>query len=621
MSTNEELHSSLQAGEAEQAEWAALAGADERGEFCRAWLGLQARTIQHQQGHAVTAGIVLLGPPDAGPFKPAAVWPSPRLDVTYLSTAAEQALRERRGLVLPAGDGKSASHIAYPLEVSGHLHGVVALDLASNQEQPLQQALRTLHWGAGRLEAMLAQDDTARALNIINRLVLNLDLVAVAGEQADFRAAARALVTELASRLACDRVSAGFLEGPHAEVVAVSNSAQFKDKANVIRAIGAAMDEALDQQQLLLLPELPGSAARVTRAVQDLRDQNGGGSVCVLPLADVDGPVGALVLESSREDRFDTQTIELCEAVAALVGPVLELQRRNARPVWRRVLDAGRDLLGRFIGPGHLAWKVTGIAVLSVLAALFLVKGEYRVTADALLEGRVLRAAVAPFDGYIDTAEVRAGDLVAAGQLIATLEDQDLAVERQKILSRRQQLAKELREAEAGRKWAEAGILIAQKQQAEAELTLVEDQLSRTRIVAPFAGVVVSGDLTQSLGAPVRRGDVLFEIAPLDDYRIALQVDERDIEGLSVGQQGRLALASMPGDELPLVIESITPVTSVEDGRNLFRVEAMLAEPNPRLRPGMEGVAKITVDERSLWWIWTHRISDWLRLWLWTWLP
>ena len=34
-----------------------------------------------------------------------------------------------------------------------------------------------------------------------------------------------------------------------------------------------------------------------------------------------------------------------------------------------------------------------------------------------------------------------------------------------------------------------------------------------------------------------------------------------------------------------------------------------------------EGVAKINVDERSLLWIWTHRITDWLRLWFWTWWP
>ncbi len=35
-------------------------------------------------------------------------------------------------------------------------------------------------------------------------------------------------------------------------------------------------------------------------------------------------------------------------------------------------------------------------------------------------------------------------------------------------------------------------------------------------------------------------------------------------------------------------------------------------------RPGMEGVAKIDIDRRRLAWIWGHRLTDWLRLALWS---
>ena len=62
-------------------------------------------------------------------------------------------------------------------------------------------------------------------------------------------------------------------------------------------------------------------------------------------------------------------------------------------------------------------------------------------------------------------------------------------------------------------------------------------------------------------------------------------------------------------------------MATAEDGRNFFRVEARLEGPTPALRPGMEGVAKIEVGERRLIWIWTHSLVDWLRLWIWNWLP
>ena len=94
-----------------------------------------------------------------------------------------------------------------------------------------------------------------------------------------------------------------------------------------------------------------------------------------------------------------------------------------------------------------------------------------------------------------------------------------------------------------------------------------------------------------------------------------------DIADITVGQQGELVLSSMPGDTFPLVIEKITPVSTQKEGRNYFRVEAQLKDVSERLRPGMEGVGKISIDRRKLIWIWTHEAIDWLRLKLWAWWP
>ncbi|HEY5656336.1 MAG TPA: histidine kinase, partial [Myxococcota bacterium] len=104
-------------------------------------------------------------------------------------------------------------------------------------------------------------------------------------------------------------------------------------------------------------------------------------------------------------------------------------------------------------------------------------------------------------------------------------------------------------------------------------------------------------------------------------YRVIMKVDERDITQVAVGQGGNLALASMPHEAVPLVVEKITPVSVVEEGRNYFRVEAKAQGGIEMLRPGMEGVGKIQVEERRLVWIWTHKIVHWLRMWVWSWWP
>jgi multidrug resistance efflux pump len=191
-----------------------------------------------------------------------------------------------------------------------------------------------------------------------------------------------------------------------------------------------------------------------------------------------------------------------------------------------------------------------------------------------------------------------------------------------KLLSQRDQYNRQYREAMGKRERAQAQIVSAQIAQAEAQLGLIEEQLERTVMTAPFDGFIVSGDLSQRLGSPVERGQVLFQVAPLDSYRVVLQVDERDIAHVSTGQRGELTVSSIPGERFGFEVRKITPVNTAREGGNFFRVEAaLLAEPGARLRPGMQGVGKIYVDERKLVWVWTRGFVDWLRLWIWSWLP
>jgi multidrug resistance efflux pump len=228
---------------------------------------------------------------------------------------------------------------------------------------------------------------------------------------------------------------------------------------------------------------------------------------------------------------------------------------------------------------------------------------------------------VAPFQGYVAEASVRAGDTVRKGQALASLDDRDLRLERARWLSEREQAERKYRDALAKHDRAASRILAAQFAQAEAQLALTEEKLSRTQLVAPFDGVVVSGDLSQLLGAPVEQGKVLFELAPLDAYRVILQVDERDIGYVRLGQRGEIALTGLAGDTIPFTVKAVTSVSTAQEGRNFFRVEAGLDPVAARLRPGMEGVGKIAAGEHRLVWIWTRSFWNWLRLWLWTWLP
>ena len=216
---------------------------------------------------------------------------------------------------------------------------------------------------------------------------------------------------------------------------------------------------------------------------------------------------------------------------------------------------------------------------------------------------------------------MRAGDIVSRGDVLLTLDDKDLLLEQRRFLGQEEQYRKEYRSALAGYDRVQVAITKARIQQVDAQLALIDKQLARTKLVAPIDGLVVSGDLSQSLGSPIERGDVLFEVAPLESYRVVLKTDERDIVFITTGQKGSLTLAGLPNTQISLTVEKITPVTIAEEGRNYFRIEALMDLQSDLLRPGMGGIAKIEVGRRKLIWIWSRRLVDWFSLWTWAKLP
>ena len=114
---------------------------------------------------------------------------------------------------------------------------------------------------------------------------------------------------------------------------------------------------------------------------------------------------------------------------------------------------------------------------------------------------------------------------------------------------------------------------------------------------------------------------MLFEIAPLDSYRVVLQVSEFDIRYVSHAQRGLLSLTGAAGTTVPFKVERITPVSTTQGGRSAFRVEGLLGSTDVQLRPGMEGVAKLSVGEASLLWIWTRGVIERIRVLAWEWTP
>lgn len=589
--------------------------------YFRDWLTLQASLLP-----ASSKAVLIIGDFDTGQFQPAAIWPGPDSDVTILAELAEEAIEQRNGLVtdMEPMDGVAATlnqqyAIAYPLVMDGKVFGSVAVEVETDNQHLLQSVMTQLQWGAAWLELKLRRTNSERDQQQIQRMSAAVELLASVHAASGFKASATAFVTELAGLVKCDRVSLGLLSHKgHTSVEVLSHSAEIGKHMNLIRALGSVMDESLDQRKAIVYPAKENQSLLVTREHERLVKQQGESTVMTIPVV-CNGKVRGAVCFERASGNFSESDVELCENVIALAGPALLDKYHNDRHILRKIADSFWAQCRKLFGHGYPGRKLAALSIIAAVAVLSLLTGQYQLSADIVLEGRTQRIISSPFEGYIRQANYRAGDIVRKGQVLAILDDRDLRLERLKKYSELSKYRRQKQEALASRTRAETIIHNAQIDRVTAELRLIDSRLARTIIKSPIDGLVVKGDLSQKLGIAVKQGEELFTITPLKGYRVILKVDERRIADVKQGQTGNLILSALPNHLFPFRVTRVTPVSVADSGLNYFRVEARLLESSTRLRPGMEGVGKIRIDERKLLSIWTRSFREWWAMWWWSW--
>ncbi|WGH77169.1 HlyD family efflux transporter periplasmic adaptor subunit [Jannaschia ovalis] len=594
----------------DRALWSKFSEDQDLASFARVWLALAVRTL----GPCPEAAVVVRTPRGLVPI---ALWPQDGSPSHAVMDAIELAMTEGRALV------RRDTLVAQPFIVDGEALGAVCLNLA---QAPADAAdlLHRLRWASGWMVAALRRDLGQADRQDRGRAALVLDVVGAALDTRTHRGAAMAACNLLARELGCATVALGQARRRgRIRVTALSDVAERPRETDSTQAIALAMGEAFHQEGSILHPPREDGAFMVTQAHAELARDGRLGDLLTVPLFEGTGgaAIGALHLAKPAGARFSEMEMAAAEGAAAALGALLSGRERAERGVIRTAWDSLKGGLGRLLGPGYLGRKLALLAVAGIVAFFTFAMSEFRVTAQSELQGAVVRSLAAPFDGHIAVQFARAGDRVAAGDPLLALDERDLRIELTRWRTDLERYAGEYDRALAARDAAAARIAEANMQQARARADLVARQLERSVLRAPFDALVIEGDFSQSLGVAVRLGQEMFRLAPLDAYRVAIEVEERDLDELRVGQEGLLVLAPLPDQRFPFEVTQITPRMIAEDGRNYAIAEATLQDTAPELRPGMRGIAKVSIEERRLIAIWAQPIIDWFRLAAWRWLP
>jgi multidrug resistance efflux pump len=432
------------------------------------------------------------------------------------------------------------------------------------------------------------------------------------GGETRFLRAAFGLCNQLAVRFRCDRVCLGWFEGAYVRLVAVSHVEKFDRRANAARDLETAMEEAATQDAEIVWPS-EGEARVIARGHEAYARAQGTAHLLSLPLR-IDDEVCAVLSFERHEAALDAHERFELRLIGEACARPLKVLRHSDRWFGARAFAAlrrGRDAL---LGPSYTAWKLIGMGLAAVAVVLALLPWPYRVEAPIALRSSDIVFVPAPFDGYLKQVHVEVGDATPAGAPLLELDTRELVLEESMALADELRYAREAEKAQAARQLADMQIALARQQQSGAKLELIRHQIASAQVRAPFAGVVVEGDLRKNLGAPVRKGDLLLKLAHTANLYLELEVDQVDIHEVRPGMTGAFAFVGRPDLRYPVEVERVDPAATMREGRNIYLVRARIdSVPEAWWRPGMGGAARLDVGDRPAIWIITHRTVRFLR--------
>jgi multidrug resistance efflux pump len=478
-------------------------------------------------------------------------------------------------------------------DILGRLNLIADAPAVYQRQRSARQAQKDLSFFAGVLDLMLL-------LNAENR----------------FLAAAMTLVNEAAARYQCARVSLGWCDNDYVHLQAISHMERFEGKMDMVTCLEVAMEEALDQDEEILLPtaEITGAVSREHEKYSKKQQVE---YLISLPLRCNDEPVGVLTCEREG-DPFTEDDVRSLRILGDQVScRLVELKQRD-RWFGAKLKDGICKQVSGLLGVEHTLTKLVGLLTCALLFFSIIVKLPYRVEAAFILRSEDVRQVSAPFDGYIDTVQVKIGQKIEQGDRLLLLDTSELLLEESAALANQIRFLREGEKARALNTLIEMKIAQARADQARAKLELIQHRLNQAQVSSPITGIIVEGDLEELRGAPVNKGDILFKVARHENLFVELKVNEDDIHELSEGQSGDVAFVSRPQLKYPFMIFQIDPVALSGDVGNVFIARGKnLDAPMDWWRPGMSGIAKLDVGRRRIIWIITHRTIDFFQMLMW----
>lgn len=307
----------------------------------------------------------------------------------------------------------------------------------------------------------------------------------------------------------------------------------------------------------------------------------------------------------------------------------------------------------KLIRRGIAVGVVVAIALIAIIATLVInaqpagangpvtdmvTEGTFTTTVEAKGQLKPISASVVSpsVDGTVASIDVQAGQTVNEGDVLMTIKndelDRNVAEAQRAVAAAQEDLANAQKAAAAAQAdpatdataGAAAGaasgdttdtsaISGAQRNLASAQATLdqANAKAAERTVTAPSSGSIV--ELNAKVGATVTGGMIMGEgdtsggkqcmqIADLSKMKVTVQVGEKDIAKIAVGQSADVTYPAFPDIVSQGTVTAIASVANTDSsygggGSVTFNVDILIESPDARLKPGMTAEVSVVTEK------------------------
>ena len=306
----------------------------------------------------------------------------------------------------------------------------------------------------------------------------------------------------------------------------------------------------------------------------------------------------------------------------------------------------------KLIRRGIAVGVVVAIALIAIIATLVInaqpagtngpvtdmvTEGTFTTTVEAKGQLKPISSSVVSpsVDGTVDSINVQAGQSVNEGDMLMTIKndelDRNVAEAQRAVAAAQEDLANAQKAAAAAQATpttdvegasAAAGVSAASADtnavsaaqrslaSAQANLDQANAKVSSRTVTAPSSGSIV--ELNAKVGVTVTGGMIMGEsdtsggkqcmqIADLSKMKVTVQVGEKDIAKIAVGQSANVTYPAFPDIVSQGTVTAIASVANSDaangGGSVTFNVDILIEAPDARLKPGMTAEVSVVTEQ------------------------